>query len=197
MEGAEEAKRQREQLDLYLKWVEEEGGIDGPTRIDTMVQPAQVVRMEWLKAHSVGTILEVGCNWGIVLAWCQGQAGFDKNKANIELAQILAPKRRFYVGNARKLPIEDGAFDTVMLPDILEHILWEDVPKALKEARRVARQKVLITVPDADTAMGQIFRHAWLATPEKVKAIRDCFRRDNFIVERKQGFVLMEVSINV
>lgn len=197
MEGAEEAKRQREQLDLYLHWFKEEGGVDGPTRISTMVQPAQVARMEWLKRHCAGTILEVGCNWGIILAWCGGQAGVDKNKANIGLAQILAPRCQFYIADARKLPFEDGSFDTLMLPDIIEHLLWKDVPKVLKEARRVARQKVLITVPDADTPMGHMFRHAWLATPEKVKAIRDCFRRDNFIVERNQGFILMEVSINV
>jgi len=160
-----------------------------------MLQPAQVARMEWLKAHCIGTILEVGCNWGIVLAWCGGQAGADKNRANAELAQILAPHRKFYVADVRKLPMEDGAFDTVMLPDIIEHLLWKDVPKALREARRVACQKVLITVPDADTPMGQTFRHAWLGTPEKVQAIREQFTNEKVTIEKKEGFILMEVRL--
>jgi len=192
---SQEAKRQKEQLQKYLAWVEKEGNIEGPTRIDTMVKPQQVARMEWLKEHCVGTVLEVGCNFGIVLAWCQGQAGVDSNPYNVALARILAPKRNFLVADIRRLPFEDGEFDTVMLPDILEHLFWADVPQALKESGRVAQRKVLITVPDgeADTPEATSFKHTYLATTEKVQAIGDQFTSKNIIIDRKEGFTLMEV----
>lgn len=191
---SQEAKRQKEQLQKYLAWVEKEGHTEGPTRIDTMVKPQQVNRMEWLKEHCVGTVLEVGCNFGIVLAWCGGQAGVDLNPHNIALARILAPKRKFLVADVRRLPFQDGEFDTVMLPDILEHLYWADVPEALKEASRVAQRKVLITVPDGetDTAEATSFKHTYLATPEKVKAMAANFP-GTVTIERKEGFIMMEV----
>lgn len=192
---SQEAKRQKEQLQKYLAWVGEEGNVEGPTRIDTMVKPHQVARMEWLKEHCVGTILEVGCNYGIVLAWCQGQAGVDSNPNNIALAKILAPKRKFLIADIRRLPFEDGEFDTVMLPDILEHLFWSDVPQALKEASRVVQRKLLITVPDgeSDTPEATSFKHTYLVTPEKVQAIAKEFSNEKVTIERKGGFVLMEV----
>lgn len=192
---SQEANRQREQLKRYLAWVGKEGNVEGPTRIDTMVQHQQVARMEWLKEHCMGTVLEVGCNFGIVLAWCQGQAGVDTNPANVELARILAPRRQFVEGNALSLPYPDNAFDTVMLPDILEHLFWADVPLALRETRRVARRKILITVPDGETAssIAISFKHAWLATPENVEAIAREFPNANLTLERKEGFILIEV----
>jgi len=192
---SQEAKRQREQLQKYLTRVEKEGHVEGPTRIDTMVKPQQVSRMEWLKEHCIGTILEIGCNYGIVLAWCGGQAGIDLNPHNIALAKILAPKRKFLVADIRRLPFEDGEFDTVMLPDILEHLFWADVPQALKEASRVAQWKVLITVPDgeSDTPEAISFKHTYLATPERVQSIAKEFSNEKVTIERKAGFILMEV----
>jgi len=192
---SQEAKRQKEQLQRYLNWIEREGATEGPTRIDTMVQPQQVSRMQWLKEHCVGTIIEVGCNFGIVLAWCGGQAGVDSNSANVRLAKILAPRREFTRGDVCSLPYPNGYFDTVMLPDILEHLFWSDVPTALEEARRVARRKILITFPDgeSDSPMALAFKHAWLATPEKVLAIKGIFSAAAVTIKRKEGFILMEV----
>ena len=192
---SQEAKRQKEQLQRYLDWVEREGNTEGPTRIDTMVQPQQVSRMQWLREHCVGTVLEVGCNFGIVLAWCGGQAGVDSNQANVRLARILAPRREFTQGDVCSLPYPNQYFDTLMLPDILEHLFWSDVPTALEEARRVARRKILITFPDgeSDSPMALAFKHAWLATPEKVLAIKGIFSAATVTVERKEGFILMEV----
>jgi len=195
---AEEAKRQREQLDRYLRWVEEESGVEGPTHLDTWFKPHQQYRLRWLKRHCVGTVMELGTCYGYVLAFCGGQIGVDHNEKSIALARILNPKKEFVIADIRNLPFPDNYTDTVMVCDVLEHIPWEDIPKALKQARRVAKQKVLITVPDErNIPDSTCFKHIWLATPEKVEFITKEFTNDKVTIKRKGGFILMEVSLNV
>lgn len=192
---AEEAKRQREQLDHYLKWVKEEGGVEGPTHLDTWFKPPQQYRLRWLKRHCVGKIMELGTCYGYVLAFCGGQLGIDHNEKSIALAKILNPTKEFVTADIRSLPFPDNHVDTVMACDVLEHVPWEDIPQALKEAKRVTQHKILITVPDGETdsADAICFKHIWLATPEKVQAMAEEFSNEKVTIERKGGFILMEV----
>lgn len=193
--GAEEAKRQREQLDRYLKWVREEGGVEGPGHLDTWFKSNQRKRLSWLKRHCQGTIMELGCNYGYPLAFCGGQIGVDWNERSIALAKILNPGKEFVVADIRNLPFPDAHVDTVMAIDVLEHIPWEDVPQALKEARRVARRKVLITMPDGEknTPEAICFKHRWLCLGDNVQAIAKEFSNEKVTIERKGEFILMEV----
>ena len=46
------------------------------------------------------------------------------------------------------LPFRDKAFDTVLILEVLEHV--NDVEKVLREAFRLARKNVLITVPNSE-----------------------------------------------
>jgi len=194
--GTEEARRQREQLDRYLKWVKEEGEGEGPTRLDTWFKPHQQYRLHWLKEHCIGTVMELGTCYGFALAYCEGQIGVDWNEKSISLAKILNPKKKFIVADIRKLPFAERYVDTVMAIDVLEHIPWEDIPQALKEASRVARKKLLITFPDGETDMSDAtcFKHFWLGTQEKVQAIRQHFANEKVTIEKKAGFILMEVT---
>lgn len=198
MEGAEEAKRQRDQLDRYLKWFKEEGGIEGPTHLDTWFKPQQQNRLAWLKMKCVGTVMELGCCYGYVLAYCGGQIGVDHNEKSIELARILNPSKEFVVADIRALPFPDDYVDTVMVCEVLEHIPWDDVPKTLREARRVAKQKVLITVPDGEelTPEATSFKHQWLCLWDNAEDMRNEFNdfpADIVFVDREAGFFLIEV----
>lgn len=192
MKAAEEASRQREQLARYLEWVEKEGGVEGPIRLSTYMQNHQKFRLQWLKAHVVGSLLEVGCNSGYVLAWCGGGVGVDINMEVLMLAGILAPLSQFRSCDAGQLAWPDQAFDTVMLADVLEHIRWEDVRTAVKEAARVAAKRVLVTLPDgsADTQDATNLKHAWLATDERVTEIVQTLP-GNVSITRQMGFVLI------
>lgn len=175
MKGAEEARQQREQLDKYLEWVKTEGGIEGPTRLPTMFTPEQENRMEWLRWRCSGKILEMGCNWGLVLAYCHGHIGVDHNEKNIELARILNPAAEFIACDISKVPLDDYAVDTVMLPDILEHATWEDVPKVINESLRLAKKRLLITLPNCNDFdwVSTSFKHQWICTMEKLKELRE------------------------
>lgn len=52
------------------------------------------------------------------------------------------------VGDIRDLKnIKDNSFDLVMACEVLEHLPWEDIDKALAELKRVSKKYVLISVP--------------------------------------------------
>ena len=168
-----EGKRQRTQFERFIQWAESEGRDELPTHLDTLLGPDQSLRLKWLKERVQGEILEVGCSWGYVSAFVGARAGCDINPRLVKLAQLLAPQRSFRQGDARALPYEDLSFDTVMLPEILEHLPWEEVPIALEEANRVARHHILITTPDGatDSAEATNPKHRYLMTRERAARI--------------------------
>lgn len=177
MNGAEEARLQREQLDKYLAWVQEEGGVEGPTRLMTMFTPEQELRMNWLRERCSGRILELGCCYGLVLAYCHGHIGVDSNEKSIALAEVLNPGATFVHGDFRQLQFPDKSVDTVMIPDCLEHIPWDDVPQVINEALRLARQRVLITLPNSNAKMvAGSFKHQWRCTMAKLDELLQLLR---------------------
>lgn len=191
---ADEARKQRDQLERYLKWVKEEGGVEGPTHLDTWFKPHQKYRLRWLKRHCVGTVMELGTCYGYVLAYCGGQIGVDWNQQSIALARILNPGKEFVEADIRNLPFPDSYVDTVMACDVLEHLPWDDVHQALREARRVAKQRVLITIPDErNIPDSTCFKHLWVASPEKVEVMAAEFPEAEVDIIKKVGFILMEV----
>lgn len=54
-----------------------------------------------------------------------------------------------YVADIRKLPFEDGAYDVITACEVLEHIPWEDVDRALSELNRISGRHVIISIPYA------------------------------------------------
>jgi len=82
-------------------------------------------------------------------------------------------KIRGVFGDARKLPFQSNTFDIVLLPEVLEHLEYYDAIRALKEALRVARGYVILTLPNAskkgyDKNLVENPEHRWLPTHEKV-----------------------------
>jgi len=174
-------ERQEAQIARWKRWTAAEGGRELPTRLSTLMRPEQGARIMWLQARKMGTVLEVGCNWGFILANCRGQAGVDVNPDLVNMASILNPDAEFQVADARKLPYPDKAFGTVMLPEVLEHLPFEDVERAVAEACRVARNRVLVTIPDGreergDSDIARSPKHAWIADIEHMNQVRAWLR---------------------
>ena len=171
--------RQEAQLKKFLAWKEAEGGLELPVTLHTMLKPQQQKRVEWIVANATGKVLEVGCSWGMVLASINARrpglhAGIDIAPWNVDLARLLCPSLGFRVADAKKLPYADRSFDTVVAAEILEHLLWPDeVFLALSEALRVARERVLITVPDGrqETGEANSLKHPYLMDQERLDAL--------------------------
>jgi hypothetical protein len=177
--------RQEEQLKKYAAWVQAQGGDELPVQLSTYLQANQQERIKILRDQAVGTVLELGCSWGYVLAAVTtenprvivkgtlgvGSVGVDRVEWNILLARILSPGLHFTQADILTgLPFyDDQRFDTVMLPEVLEHLHWPDeVHSAIDTAKRLARRRVIVTVPNGehDTHEATSFKHQWLPTAE-------------------------------
>lgn len=92
--------------------------------------------------------LEVGTGSGVVKQTLIG-AGVDT--VSVDFAEDLAPD---LVGDVRDLPVGDASYDVVLASQVLEHIPWDDVPKAVSEIRRVCRTHAVLSLPQAGWGVG-------------------------------------------
>lgn len=106
-------------------------------------------RASLLVRHCVGRVLDVGCATGAYVRHLEAHGheavGVDFARALVEAARAVGGT--FEVGRAEALPFEDDVFDTVAAVDLLEHL--DDDAAGLAEMARVARRRVLFTVPAA------------------------------------------------
>jgi SAM-dependent methyltransferase len=115
------------------------------------------MRTAWAASKSDGICLEIGCNLGRMTALLTENhyviAG-DVNPQLVKTAQGKTGNRQhhvdFLVLDANNLPFRDKSFDTVLMIDVLEHL--RNPIKALKEAERVGRKKILVNIPNYDFA---------------------------------------------
>ncbi len=94
-------------------------------------------------------LLEVGCGTGIFLEWfCDlgyYVTGLEPSPYMLDIArEKIGNRASFYRGVAEDLPFDDNEFDVVALITTLEFV--DDQKKAVEEAFRVARKKVLMGV---------------------------------------------------
>ncbi len=96
-----------------------------------------------------GAVLDIGCGDGLLIEKLQ-QKGLTVSGIDISSRAVELCKERNLAcvqGDiTEKLPYQDASFDTVLLIDVLEHLFQ---PKeVLKEAFRVSKKQVIISVPN-------------------------------------------------
>ena len=87
------------------------------------------------------SVLDVGCGDGEI-AWLLGQSRPDLTLTGVDVLvreNTRVPVKAF---DGRTLPFTDGSFDVVTFVDVLHHCEWP--ADLLREARRVARQAIII-----------------------------------------------------
>ena len=100
-----------------------------------------IERLRFIWDNSEGKILDIGCEKGDVwrIFGLKDVTGLDCDNWNPYV-------KKFVQGFAEDLPFKDNEFDTVILGDILEHV--KNVEFVLREAYRVSKNKIIVTVPD-------------------------------------------------
>lgn len=118
--------------------------------------------------YVVGSVLDLGCGLGFLAKFVKKRyLGVDFSPYSIRKAKRLNwnPKARFVVGDIRNLKVT-GWFGTVVLLETLEHL--DDPTQAIETARRLARQRIVVSVPRESRAGTHVWED-W--TPEKLMAL--------------------------
>ncbi len=120
--------------------------------------------IDFAAQHAGSEILDIGCATGEYiqkLSDCGFKCvGVDINPKYVESARSKGLE--VYRADANRLYFEDKSFDTALLFEVLEHT--DDPMGILKEAKRVSRKNVLITVPNSTGfdklgSMGLTYEH--------------------------------------
>lgn len=136
-------------------------------------------RIKWLKDNVSSISLEIGCAGGFVTSYVGADVGLDVNGYRIKFAKTNHPEKDFNTSSAFCLPFKEKAFDTLLIPEILEHFPIAQAETILSEVNRVGR-KILITLPNAnkinyDTSLVENPEHKWFPTKEIVlKLLKAC-----------------------
>jgi demethylmenaquinone methyltransferase/2-methoxy-6-polyprenyl-1,4-benzoquinol methylase len=89
--------------------------------------------------------LDVACGTGFLTRHLHGDVvGLDQSRAMVEVARGRVPHVRFVQGDALALPFEDGTVDRVLTSHFYGHLEGGDRERFLAEARRVARELVVV-----------------------------------------------------
>lgn len=110
------------------------------------------------KMKDCSSILEIGAGLGI------NRKHIEEFLPNVEyktldIAEDLHPD---YIGSAHKIPLPDKSFDAVVAFEILEHIPFEEFETALAEIKRVARKRVIISLPHFGPPVKFLFKMPFL-----------------------------------
>ena len=81
-----------------------------------------------------------------------------QNGMKIETCDFDKDLEPDHVADIRNLPFKNNSYDLVMACEVIEHIPWKDVDKALNELNRISKKYVLISIPYLSISFEFIFR---------------------------------------
>ncbi len=166
--------------------------------VDPLSNKLAVERIDKIISMIEGDVLEVGCNGGIIpiLAGRKKHncVGIDPvveviNAAKFELlkeTKDVQERVKFDVAWAEDMPFDDNKFDTVVLGEVLEHVM--DLDMTLKQVKRVLKPKgkLIATVPMGDT---KVPTHLRVFFPETFKSIMNRYFTSTQTVNNGKYFI--------
>ena len=103
------------------------------------------VLVQWISSLPPARTLDVACGTGFMTRHLRGEVvGLDQSASMLDVARKQAPHADFVQGDALALPFGDGSFDRVFSSYFYCHLEEEERLRFLAEARRVARELVVV-----------------------------------------------------
>jgi demethylmenaquinone methyltransferase/2-methoxy-6-polyprenyl-1,4-benzoquinol methylase len=135
----------------YDDWWLGTGVFAGRERPGWHEEVAEVVRV--LAALEPARVLDIACGTAFLTRHLRGAVtALDQSARMVEIARERMPEAAVVQGDAVPLPFEDGEFDRVVTGHFYGHLVPGERERFLAEARRVARQLVVVdTARRADT----------------------------------------------
>jgi SAM-dependent methyltransferase len=110
--------------------------------------PTYIAKLEavrrWLDALPSATrVLDAGCGEGVIVDEYAGRLAIEGLDPNYSSDHVRT-------GSLTALPYADASFDRALCLDVLEHLSFEEQPRALAELHRVLRPagELLVSVPN-------------------------------------------------
>jgi ubiquinone/menaquinone biosynthesis C-methylase UbiE len=101
--------------------------------------------VQWIAELPPARTLDVACGTGFLTRHLRGEVvGLDQSETMLEVAREQAPHAEFVQGDALDLPFPDGSFDRLFTSYFYCHLEEEGRLRFLAEARRVARELVVV-----------------------------------------------------
>jgi demethylmenaquinone methyltransferase/2-methoxy-6-polyprenyl-1,4-benzoquinol methylase len=100
---------------------------------------------EVVRGLAPGRVLDVACGTGFLTQHLRGEvAGLDQSPAMVAAAAERLPGARVVQGDAVPLPFAEGEFDRIFTGHFYGHLLEGERERFVAEARRVARELVVV-----------------------------------------------------
>jgi SAM-dependent methyltransferase len=138
---------------------------------------------------SATRVLDAGCGEGILVEEYAGRLDIIGVDANYSSARVT-------LGSVTALPLPDASFDRALCLDVLEHLSYEDQPRALAELFRVLRPggELFISVPNLAHLQSRIhflLRGRLIRTASEIKHPGDRPVFEYLQLARRAGFTLV------
>ena len=137
--------------------------------------------------------LDVACGTGFLTRHLRGDVvGLDQSERMLSVAREQAPAARFVHGDALELPFGDGEFDRVFTSYFYCHLEADERARFLAEARRVARELVVVASIPGDDDPLERYEERVLDDGSRWTVYKRVFTGDQLAAELGGGEVLHE-----
>ena len=154
----------------------------------TYIAKLKAVR-RWLDGIAPGErVLDAGCGEGILVEEFAGRLAIEGIDPNYSSERVRS-------GSVTALPYADGTFDRAMCLDVLEHLTFEEQPRALAELFRVLRTggELLVSVPNFAHLQSRVhfaLQGRLIRTASEYKHPGDRPADEYIVLARREGFEL-------
>lgn len=146
-----------------------------------------------VRALPAARTLDVACGTGFLTRHLHGDVvGLDQSARMLDVAARQAPNATFVEGDALDLPFPDGTFDRVFSGHFYGHLEPAERKRFLREARRVARELVLVDASRAHSGIDEHMSPRVLNDGSRWEVFKRYFTGPQLVAELGGGDVLLE-----
>lgn len=132
--------------------------------------------------------LDVACGTGWLTQHLPGKiVGLDASESMLEIARQRVPEGEFLVGDALSLPFADGSFDRLVTGHFYGHLEEPERLRFLDEARRVARELVVVDSAPRDDVPPQGWQERLLSDGSRWEVFKRYFTGQELVAELGGG----------